>query len=285
MKHIVGFSGGIDSQAVYRWLRNRYKPADVIAINSQAGRWEHPLTATFISEFVVLVAPVIEVVPLVKDIWITDEWAEKERGMDGDVELTMELLVSIKNRPPSRKAKFCTEILKLRPQKRWISEHFGPAGEYAGESYTRYAGVRRDESMGRSNSPIEQWDSFFDCELIYPLADWTKKMCFDYVLAHGEPVNPLYALGCDRVGCMPCIEAGKNELANMAERFPEMIQRVADLERRTGKTFLTSKVPGMASADIHETLRWAKTARGGRQDQFPIMHEREACESKYGLCE
>ena len=148
MKHIVGFSGGIDSQAVYRWLRNRYPAQDVIALNSQAGRWENWRTVKFINNFSATVAPVIEVVPLVQDIWQTDGWADSH-GFDGNRELTMELLIEIKKRPPSRKAKFCTEILKLRPQRRWMREQFGPTGQYAGEDFARYTGVRRDESRGR----------------------------------------------------------------------------------------------------------------------------------------
>ena len=44
MKHIVGFSGGIDSQAAARWVLNRYEPQDVILTNSDAGGNEHPLT-------------------------------------------------------------------------------------------------------------------------------------------------------------------------------------------------------------------------------------------------
>lgn len=212
MKHILGFSGGIDSQAVYRWLRNRYPAEDIIALNSQAGRWEHARNVQFIADYSANIAPVIEVVPLVKDIWETD-WAES-RGLDGDRELTMELMISIKKRPPSRKAKFCTEILKLKPQRRWMRENFGPGGKYEGQSYVRYAGIRRDESRGRRDTPIEQWDDFFDCELRCPIADWTKGMCFEYVKAHNEPINPMYLMGCKRVGCRPCVDDSKEEIGN-----------------------------------------------------------------------
>ena len=284
MKHIVGFSGGIDSQAVYRWLRNRYPAQDVIALNSQAGRWENWRTVKFINNFSATVAPVIEVVPLVQDIWQTDGWADSH-GFDGNRELTMELLIEIKKRPPSRKAKFCTEILKLRPQRRWMREQFGPTGQYAGEDFARYTGVRRDESRGRKETPFTEWDEFFDCEIHHPLADWTKKMCFDYVQQYEEPINPLYLMGEKRVGCMPCIETGKEGLVNIAERFPEEIEKVSGVEARTGKTFFMPMGPGMPSNTIHEAVEWARTSRGGRQQMFPILHEREGCESKYGLCE
>jgi len=44
-------------------------------------------------------------------------------------------------------------------------------------------------------------------------------------------------------------------------------------------------VPGKYINTIDEVLEWARTSRAGRQQMFPILHEREGCESKYGLCE
>ncbi len=40
VKHVVGFSGGIDSRATARWVLNRYPPEDVILINSDVGGHE-----------------------------------------------------------------------------------------------------------------------------------------------------------------------------------------------------------------------------------------------------
>ena len=115
--------------------------------------------------------------------------------------------------------------------------------------------------------------------------DWTKQMVFDYVKAHGEQINTLYTMGFNRVGCAPCINGNKDDIANWAERFPEMIDKVREYEKRVGTTFYAPTVPGMKINWVDEVVRWAKSARGGRQDLFPVMHEREACESKYGLCE
>lgn len=47
MKHVVGLSGGIDSQAALRWVRNRFGDENVIALNSNAGGNENPLTIEF----------------------------------------------------------------------------------------------------------------------------------------------------------------------------------------------------------------------------------------------
>lgn len=284
MKHIVGFSGGIDSQACARWVLNRYPKDDVILTNSSAGQWEDPLTIEHVDWYSANVHPIVRTDAIIADIWRTPGYAEV-RGFASNDPLTFQMMVAIKGRPPSRKAQFCTEILKLQPQRRWMREVFGPGGMYAGETFCRYTGVRRDESQARKDAPFETWDTWFDCELFYPIADWTKQMCFDYIKAHSEQINPLYAMGFGRVGCMPCINSGKEDLINIDVRRPEAIAKVHKLEAETGRTFFAPMVPGMATNDLDAVLAWAKTKRGGRQSTFDVMFDRPACESKYGLCE
>ena len=284
MKHIVGFSGGIDSQACARWVLNRFPKEDVILTNSDAGGWEHEDTKAFIDWYSENIHPVTRTNAIVADMWKTPGFAET-KGLDGSDVLTFEELIRIKGRPPSRKVQFCTAILKLEPQLRWMKEQSKPGGLLE-QGYCRYAGVRRDESRARANYPLQAYDDFFDCEIFYPIADWTKVMCFDYVKAHGEQINPLYLKGFNRVGCAPCVNSGKEDIANWSLRSPETIDKVRGMEERTGITFFPPIVNGATGfVTVDEVVRWAKTARGGRQDLFPIMHEREACESKYGLCE
>lgn len=284
MKHMVGFSGGIDSQAAARWVLNRYPAKDVILTNSNAGGNEHPLTDAHVDWYSENVHPVERITAIVADIWETPGYAEK-RGFDGNDPLDFGRMIDIKRRPPARKAQFCTEILKLRPQRRWARSVFGPGGKYEGEDYIRYTGVRRDESAGRREYPFTSWDEWFDCELICPIADWTKKMCFDYVQQYGEQINPLYTFGFNRVGCAPCINSGKEDILNWATRFPEMIDKIRAWEARSGITFFPPMAPGAYHNTVDQVVDWARTSRGGRQQLFPILHEREACESKYGLCE
>lgn len=68
MKHVLGFSGGIDSQAAYCWMAERFDVSDIIVLNSQAGRNEHPATVAFVKFFNDTVHPVIENIPIVADI-------------------------------------------------------------------------------------------------------------------------------------------------------------------------------------------------------------------------
>lgn len=276
-KHIVGFSGGIDSQACARWVLNRFPKDDVILLNSDAGGNESPATTQFIRDYSEQVHPVVVVEAKIKDIWRTEGWAET-RGLDGGERLTFDRLIEIERRPPSSSAQFCTRILKLWPTKRWIEENIT-------DDYCRYSGVRRDESRRRASTDFQQWDDFFDCNLYHPIADWTKQMCFDYCKAHGEPINPLYSLGFSRVGCAPCINSGKDDILAWLDRDPAMIDKVRAWEQRLGISFFPPMVPGAHHNKIDEVIEWAKTVRGGKQYGLHVLYERPSCESKYGLCE
>lgn len=278
MKYIVGISGGIDSQATLLWLLNRFPVADIVAVNSPAGGNEHPLTVEHVNWVSDNVHPVNVIPAIIADMWEKRETAEKH-GLDPDAELTFVKMAEIKGRFPSRMAQFCTEKLKLAPIRRWVRANIA-------EAYERYSGVRRDESPARERTVPHCHDDYFQCQVNHPVFDWTKQMCFDYVKAHGQQINPLYTLGFSRVGCAQCINSGKNDILAWSQRFPEMIDKVRDWERQVGRTFFAPCVPGMGINFIDDVVAWAKTDRGGKQNNmFRILDDRPACESAYGLCE
>jgi len=279
MKHIVGFSGGIDSQACARWVLNRYPKEDVVLLNSDAGGNEHPLTSEFIDWYSCHIHPVIVVQATVADMAGTAKGKIAELGLSPDDILTFDLMTILKGRWPSPKRQFCTEHLKLRPALRWMELAF-PAGDYC-----RYAGVRNDESRRRASRKAVEWDDFFDCDLFHPIIDWTKQMCFDYVKAHDGKINELYTLGFNRVGCAPCINSNKADILAWATRFPEMIDKVRAWEKTTGRTFYAPMVPRKKINWIDEVVEWSKTTRGGKQYGLHVLHEPDSCESKFGLCE
>ena len=263
---------------------NRYPKDDVILTNANAGGNEHPLTDAFVREYSARVHPVVTIDALVSDMWKTDGYAERS-GYDGSASLDFPTMMTIKGCPPSRRKQFCTTHLKLYPQRRWIRKMFGPTGPYAGEEFQRYTGVRRDESNARADAEYCNWDDFFDCWLYAPLVDWPKEWCFDYVKRYDEPINPLYSLGFDRVGCAPCINSGKDDIAAWASRFPEMIEKVRAWEAQTGLTFFMPVDRDGVLNGIDDVVRWAQTSHGGNQTNFLRIIDRPTCESKYGLCE
>lgn len=252
----------------------------------------------------------------------TGRQGERRKTFNEDDELTFDRLAWIKDRFPSRKAQFCTEYLKLAPQRRELQVLYD-----AGHDVIRYAGVRADESNDRAKLSEREWDTYYDCELVRPVLRWTKSECFDFVKGRGEKINPLYTLGFSRVGCAPCINSGKDDIREWAARFPEMIDKVREWERSVGRTFFRPMIPQPAHRAalaawrshwvevvgcdddgepvtrnrpdapsppetpinwIDEVVEWSKTTRGGKQYALPFVEmeaERGACSSKYGLCE
>jgi PhoPQ-activated pathogenicity-related protein len=100
---------------------------------------------------------------------------------------------------------------------------------------------------------------------------------------------------------MPCVNSRKEELREIAARFPDETARVAEWERIVSKvsklgsaTFFSAVMdPTVNSGDVisHDThgidraIDWSRTARGGRQYDLLATDKQPAeCSSMYGLC-
>lgn len=324
MKHVVGFSGGIDSQATALWVRERFPAEDIILYNADPGGNESPITSEFIASYSENVFPVTVICPQVRDMLGRAPGAIAEAGLKPTDPLSFDLMSSLKGIFPSTKVRFCTTHLKLEPMRRWCFENgarglnvngiYGPEPHVEGilsDGMERYSGVRRDESDSRSEVDETEFDDYFMCQLNRPLATWTKEQCFDYVVSHGEAFNPLYLMGFSRVGCMPCINAGKEDILLTASHFPDMIEKIRRWEKSVGRTFFPPIIPtgkkfvpiegedpkvakkrkrseARRHGFIDEVVEWAKTTRGGSQYSLPLLAADVAsgmCMSKYGLCE
>ena len=278
MKYIVGISGGVDSQSALNWALDNYGPKDVIALNADPGGNEHPITTDFIAWLSANVHPVVSVYPKYRDVWVNPATAEKH-GVDWNGDMSFAGLATVKGRFPSRKAQFCTTFLKLAPSRRWIDEHVG-------EEFERVSGVRRDESRDRARTRERFWDEYFECYTSNPLATWSKDRCFADCLGRGQRVNPLYSMGFSRVGCAPCINAGRADIRAWVARGPEMIEKVRGWEAQTGRTFFPPMVPGKRINWIDEVVAWAmEVPRSRGQLALDVLYTPAVCESVYGLCE
>jgi 3'-phosphoadenosine 5'-phosphosulfate sulfotransferase (PAPS reductase)/FAD synthetase len=199
-----------------------------------------------------------------------------------------------KGRFPSRKAQFCTEELK-----RNMAVEFQMALVDQGHSVISWQGVRRDESHNRRNAKLSERVGP-RMRIFRPIVEWSAAQVFDYCAARGVKPNPLYTQGMGRVGCMPCINANKAELREIAARFPEHLERISQWEalvsaacKRGGSTMMTDAHDGkdrrkvFADLNIWARVEWAKTSRGGdkRQTDFFMDDAPRACASSYGLCE
>lgn len=201
-----------------------------------------------------------------------------------------------KGRFPSRKAQFCTEHLK-----RNMAVEFQLDLIEQGNTVVSWQGVRRDESQNRRNA--KKYEAVGGgLHIFRPIVEWTAADVFAYCASKGIDPNPLYKQGMGRVGCMPCINANKAELKQIALRFPDHIARISGWEKlvlaaskRGGATFIPAENGGKSpqnakmhagANDIYAVIEWAQTSRGGKQfSLLTALDEPSACASSYGLCE
>jgi 3'-phosphoadenosine 5'-phosphosulfate sulfotransferase (PAPS reductase)/FAD synthetase len=204
-----------------------------------------------------------------------------------------------KGRFPSRRAQFCTEQLKTLPATEYQLDLID-SGQC--EAVYSWQGVRPDESWSRRNrmqgtgacviSLDERGGGIWNYR---PILRWTAFDVFEAADCYGLKPNPLYLQGMTRVGCMPCINAGKDEVLEISKRFPGHIDRIEMWERSVALASKREEASFFPDPDrdahlnkrgIRNIVEWSKTQRGGQlMDFIRISEEPKACESAYGLCE
>lgn len=195
-----------------------------------------------------------------------------------------------KGRFPSRKAQFCTQFLKTEPLVEFQME-LVDSGEF--DAVWSWQGIRRDEGQRRAFAKEfeEVGPTFY---INRPIVRWNVQDCFDAMKAYNLKPNPLYSLGFDRVGCMPCINSGKADIMNMAKRFPEHVARLKEWEALVAEASWrgeSSFFPDLERDAKHNkrgivnVVQWSKTSHGGKQLSLASEEAPAACESSYGLCE
>ena len=306
---VVSVSGGKDSTATALLALDRYGRDRCLFVFADTGN-EHPLTLEFLygafQDDLDITVKTVKA-DFAKDIerkrrYIAEKWPGK--GVSEDVcERALTVLhptgipfldlCLMKGRFPSRMAQFCTQELKRRPLDAYMLDLVA-----AGQTPESWQGIRRDESRNRVNAldrelTAEGW------WIERPIAAWTADDVIGFVRSRGVRLNPLYSMGMGRVGCMPCINVAKNELHEIARRFPAEVERIAEWERlvgcasKRGASSLLHHADGEVGdaehafrhSNIRAMVEWSKTARGGRQYDLLKAAPAPLCSSSYGLCE
>jgi len=91
----------------------------------------------------------------------------------------------------------CCDLRKVRPLDRALT---------GAEAWV--AGVRRDQSSTRSATPKLAWDRRHGLWKANPLADWTERDVWRYIVEHDLPYNPLHDQGYESIGCTHCTRPG-----------------------------------------------------------------------------
>ena len=275
----VGISGGKDSSAALLWMLHEsgVDRKRIVATFCDTGN-EHAWTYGHVEWLSKNVHPIETIRP--------------KRGFFD--------LADSKRRFPSTKARFCTEFLKIIPSQEHITRL-----KFYGLEVIAVSGVRADESADRAK--LAEWDfsSVLNCPQWRPLIRWTLDDVKAIHARHGVPLNPLYAIGAQRVGCWPCIMSRKSEIRTIAQQFPERIAEIRTAEEafekkygRYSSFFPAKTVPArfrskpyqlatgetVMVATIDDVVRWSLTgdrARGAWDDS--PQAEQIACTS--GHCE
>lgn len=265
MINVICYSGGKDSTALWLWARRKgIEPRRVLFADTG---WEHPATISYIDQIEVLMG---EAITRVRGPETFEERVRRLRGF------------------PSSGRRWCTDELKVQPTSRELDR----IREETGDDIQVLVGVRAEESRARSVMPEREWQDAYDCEVWRPLIDWKLADVIAEHTAANVPLNPLYLMGAERVGCWPCINAGKTEIELVARLDPVRIDRIREMEKVTKNTMFSKeapvheRVPGQRRTElpltIDDAVAWSRTKRGGKE--LRLVQAPSGC-MRWGICE
>lgn len=207
----VGISGGKDSTAVLLWMLHESGiPKEKINATFCDTGNEHDWTYAHVK----LLSETLHPIQVLKP----------ERGFFE--------LADHKKRFPSTKTRFCTQFLKIYPSQDHVQRL-----RAEGYNVISVSGVRADESEERKNQPEWDYSGTLLCHQWRPLIRWTIKDVLAIHEKYGVPLNPLYGIGAQRVGCWPCIMSRKSEIRIIAQKFPERIAEIREAENAFEKKY------------------------------------------------
>lgn len=231
---IVPISGGKDSTACLLFAISEHGKENITAVFNDTG-WEHPETYKYIKYLAEVTG-----VPIISTVG-------GKRGK------TLPELIIDMGKFPFGLGRFCTMYLKQYALRDWYKENL-----FDGETqYEVWFGMRTEESAQRARKyggmdSLDLYDmgdvfpSRYNKKLRatlqvrLPVLNWLEQEVFDFIAAHGLHHNPLYDEGTnDRVGCYPCMLAGKKVQAKMfATPFgQERLAQIKVIEEKIGQKY------------------------------------------------
>jgi 3'-phosphoadenosine 5'-phosphosulfate sulfotransferase (PAPS reductase)/FAD synthetase len=270
MLYVLSVSGGKDSTAMWSWAkRTGLTPRRAVCCDTG---WEGMFPGydwrTYIDELSVSIGEPVKVVRAKTQF---KERVLKHATFPGRV----------------NRRRWCTPELKLEP----FREELDRIRDETGEDVTVVLGIRAEESAARAKMPEREWSDFYDCEVWRPIIGWTLEQVMAEHHANRLPINPLYKMGAERVGCWPCIKASKAEIRLVSDLDPGRIEEIRALEEETGNRMFClersragrkNEPRELIPKSIDEVVRWAHTKRGGLH--LAVIQDLSGC-ARWGLCE
>jgi 3'-phosphoadenosine 5'-phosphosulfate sulfotransferase (PAPS reductase)/FAD synthetase len=296
------WSGGKDSQASLIWTLDAYPldRYDTRAVFCDTG-WEHELTYKH-----------VQYVTSSLGVSLSTIRSKKYNGM---VDLALQ-----KGRFASRKARFCTEKLKVEPMIDYILDE-------CKNNVLVIQGIRADESADRAKmskfctffkyyfepygydkkgkpkyyyyrkKEVVKWLETYTANVYRPVLEKTAQEVIQISLDAGLSLNDLYYMGASRVGCYPCNQCQQVEIKNMIEHAPEYIERLDNAEIEVGRSFFPPDyIPkryntgidtktGKTFPWIRDIVRYLKDKQATGQLFKEHKQPERRCMSAFHICE
>lgn len=80
--------------------------------------------------------------------------------------------------------------------------------------------IRRDQTSFRKDARKIEWDEKFGLVKVNPIADWSSKQVWRYLVEHGVPYNSLHDQNYPSIGCTHCTRAIRPGEDPRAGRWP-----------------------------------------------------------------
>jgi phosphoadenosine phosphosulfate reductase len=81
------------------------------------------------------------------------------------------------------------------------------------------SGIRREQSPSRAGAKKVERSERYGVWKVQPLADWSEKDVWRYILANDIPYNPLHDVGYRSIGCIPCTRPTRPDEEERAGRW------------------------------------------------------------------
>ncbi len=146
---------------------------------------------------------------------------------------------------PSSQHRQCTSDLKRGPIEREV-RHYAKANGF--KTIVNCLGLRAEESPARSKKQVFRFNERPSNSVLtwfewLPIHDYSTDRVFGTIEADGWHPHYAYALGNERLSCVFCIMGSRNDLKNGAQHHPELLAEYDALEKRTGYTMHTNRIP------------------------------------------
>lgn len=230
---VITYSGGKDSDCLLKLAQNSGIPFEVL----------HSLTTADAPETVWHVKDTFRKL----ELWGVKCTIDTHKKPDGTV--TMWNLIPRKLMPPTRLVRYCCAELK----------ETGGKGRFIATGVRWAESVKRKQTRGVIEANNKDKDKRIilmddnderrmlleNCQLkakrtVNPMIDWKDEDVLDYCAEQKITMNPLYACGWKRVGCIGCPMAGKHRYAEFA-RYPKIkaayvraFDRMLDEQKKRG---------------------------------------------------